>query len=109
VEIYHLSAVDHHLSRVVQGSPVKEVSPIPMHEPPRQLDAFGRTLRRQRRALDLSQEALAAASGVSAKHIGEIERANKNPRMTTVMLLIGGLRLPLGEFFGQVDLHLQEE
>ncbi|MBB4664086.1 helix-turn-helix transcriptional regulator [Conexibacter arvalis] len=74
-----------------------------------QLSAFARTLRRHRRQLDLSQEALAAMSGVSAKHIGEIERANKDPSITTALRLLGGLDAPLGEFFTRVDLHLQEE
>jgi transcriptional regulator with XRE-family HTH domain len=88
---------------------VKEVSPIPMHDASRQLKAFARTLRRQRRQQDLSQEALAAASGISAKHIGEIERANKDPGITTALRLVHGLDTPLAEFFTKVDIHLQEE
>lgn len=80
-----------------------------MREASPQLSAFGRTLRRQRRRLELSQEALAASSGVSAKHIGEIERANKDPGITTALRLVSGLDTPLGEFFTKVDLHLQEE
>lgn len=99
----------HHLSRVEQVSPVKEASPIPMNDASRQLAAFARTLRRQRRQQDLSQEALAATSGISAKHIGEIERANKDPGITTALRLVDGLDTPLGEFFTRVDLHLQEE
>ncbi len=101
--------VVHRLSRVEQGSPVKEASPIPMREASPQLAAFARTLKRQRRKLDLSQEALAVTSGVSAKHIGEIERANKDPGITTALRLVGGLGTPPGEFFTKVDLHLQEE
>lgn len=74
-----------------------------MRDPSPQLEAFARTLRRQRRALDLTQEALADASGVSAKHIGEIERANKEPGITTVLRLVDGLGEPAGEFFTRVD------
>lgn len=80
-----------------------------MHDATPQLQAFARTLRRQRRQRDLSQEALAAASGISAKHIGEIERANKDPGITTALSLVSGLGAPLGEFFTKVDDHLQEE
>jgi transcriptional regulator with XRE-family HTH domain len=65
-----------------------------MRDPSPQLDAFGRLLRRRRRDLELSQEALAHFSGVSAKHIGEIERANKEPGLTTVLKLLRPLGLP---------------
>lgn len=74
-----------------------------MRDPSVQLAAFARTLRRLRRERDLSQEALADRSGISAKHIGEIERANKEPGITTVMKLSDGLELPLSEFFAHVD------
>lgn len=74
-----------------------------MREPDQQLSAFSRTLRRLRRERDLSQEALADRSGISAKHIGEIERANKEPGIVTVMKLCDGLELPLAEFFARVD------
>ena len=80
-----------------------------MHDASRQLKAFARTLRRLRRQQDLSQEALSDASGISAKHIGEIERANKDPGITTALRLVGGLDTPIGEFFNKVDDHLQEE
>ena len=80
-----------------------------MHDASRQLRAFARTLRRLRRQQDLSQEALSDVSGISAKHIGEIERANKDPGITTALLLVGGLDTPLDEFFTKVDDHLQEE
>lgn len=79
-----------------------------MRDPSPQLDAFARTLRRQRRAQDLSQEALADASGVSAKHIGEIERANKEPGITTVLRLVDGLGQPAGDFFTHVDERLRD-
>ena len=78
-----------------------------MREASPQLTAFARTLRKMRRDLDLSQEALADRSGVSAKHIGEIERANKDPTMTTALRLIGGLEVPAAEVFQQVDARLE--
>lgn len=61
-----------------------------------------------RRDKDLSQEALADRSGVSAKHIGEIERANKDPSVTTALRLIDGLEAPAAEVFQKVDERLAE-
>jgi predicted transcriptional regulator len=71
-----------------------------------QLLAFGRTVRKARRDLDLSQEALADEAGLSAKHIGEIERANKDPRLTTVLKIARALELRSGELFLQFDERL---
>jgi len=67
------------------------------------LQAFGRTLRKARRDRDLSQEALADRAGLSAKHVGEIERANKDPRVTTVLKLATALDLRSGELFQLYD------
>jgi len=68
-----------------------------------ELEAFGRTLRKARRDRDLSQEALADRAGLSAKHVGEIERANKDPRVTTVLKLATALDLRSGELFELYD------
>jgi transcriptional regulator with XRE-family HTH domain len=40
---------------------------------------FGRTLKQQRIALDLTLQRLAAMSGVSASHLGRIERGQRFP------------------------------
>lgn len=74
-----------------------------MAVPSPQLVAFGRTIRRARRDLDLSQEALADRAGLSSKHVGEIERANKDPRITTVFRLAAALGLRAGELFARYD------
>jgi transcriptional regulator with XRE-family HTH domain len=71
-----------------------------------QLLTFGRTLRKARRDRDLSQEALAAEAGLSAKHVGEIERANKDPRLTTVLKLASALEMRSGELLSQFDERL---
>jgi transcriptional regulator with XRE-family HTH domain len=68
-----------------------------------ELLAFGRTVRKARRDRDLSQEALADEAGLSAKHVGEIERANKDPRLTTVLKLASALELRSSELFRQFD------
>jgi transcriptional regulator with XRE-family HTH domain len=72
-----------------------------------ELLAFGRTLRKARRDRDLSQEALAHEAGVSAKHVGEIERANKDPRLTTVLKLTDALGLRSSELFTAFDERLE--
>jgi HTH-type transcriptional regulator, competence development regulator len=74
-----------------------------MADRPSQLVAFGRTIRKARRDKDLSQEALAAMAGVSPKHLGEIERARKDPRLTTIVKLAGALELRSGELLTLFD------
>jgi len=71
-----------------------------------ELLAFGRTVRKARRDRDLSQEALADEAGLSAKHVGEIERANKDPRLTTVLKLATALELRASDLFRQFDERL---
>lgn len=61
--------------------------------------AFGRTLRRVRRERDLSQEALAAATGLGPKHISELERGKTDPRLTTLLQLAHGLDLRVEDLF----------
>lgn len=56
-------------------------------------NAFGRMLRRARRERDLSQDALAREAGIGAKHVSELERGNKDPRLDTFMRLARGLGL----------------
>jgi transcriptional regulator with XRE-family HTH domain len=65
------------------------------------LVGFARALRRERRRRELSQEALAHQSGVHANHISEIERALKDPRLTTVLKLARALEVPLGDLVGE--------
>ncbi|WP_323095939.1 tetratricopeptide repeat protein [Intrasporangium sp. YIM S08009] len=55
---------------------------------------FGTTLRRQRKAAGLTQEALAERSGLSVEGISALERGQRrHPRADTVELLAGGLGL----------------
>ena len=60
--------------------------------------AFGRAIRGRRRALDLSQQALAQRAGMNFKHLGEIERGNGNPRLRTILRLIEALELSPDDF-----------
>ena len=58
-----------------------------------QLVAFGRFLRRARWDREMSQEELGGAAGVGAKHLSEIERANRDPRLTTLLKIARALDL----------------
>jgi len=70
---------------------------------PNQLVAFGRTIRKERRDRELSQEALAGLAGLSPKHVGEIELAKKDPRLTTVLKLVEALELRPAELFAKYE------
>lgn len=59
-----------------------------------ELAAFARTVRRLRRERDLSQRALAAVAGLAEKHVSEIERGNREPKLTTIFKLARGLGVP---------------
>ncbi|HEX5145923.1 MAG TPA: helix-turn-helix transcriptional regulator [Conexibacter sp.] len=69
--------------------------------------AFGRALRRVRRDRDMSQEALAHEAGLAAKHVSEIERANRDPRLTTILKLARALDMRAGELLALYDEQLE--
>lgn len=70
-----------------------------MEELQHRLAAFGRAVRRTRRDLELSQEALAMQAGVSITLVGELERGNRDPRLSTVLKLADALELDAAELF----------
>jgi transcriptional regulator with XRE-family HTH domain len=67
--------------------------------PSEDLVAFARALRSLRRERELSQEALALMAGLHPKHVSDIERANKDPRLTTVVKLADALQVGIEELF----------
>lgn len=67
--------------------------------PAPELLALGRRLRQIRRSRELSQEALAAAADIHPKHLSEIERANKDPRATTVIRIADALGVPVADLY----------
>jgi len=71
-----------------------------------ELAAFGTTLRRVRRERDLSQDALGGAAGLGAKHVSELERANKDPRLTTFLKLAAALGMSGTELMALVERQL---
>ena len=70
-----------------------------MAEPAPELLALAGAIRHLRRERELSQEALAYAAGVHPKHVSEIERANKDPRTTTVVRLADALGVTVAELY----------
>ena len=70
-----------------------------MPAPDSGLATLGRTLRKARRDLDLSQDALARRAGMHANHVGAIERGTKDLRWTTLERLIAGLGMTPAELF----------
>ena len=59
---------------------------------------LGRVLHETRVAAQLSVEALAAAAGVSAGSISQLERGRGNPSFLTLRRLAAALQVPLGHF-----------
>lgn len=78
-----------------------------MRTPDPRLVVFGRAVRRARRDRDMSQEALGDAAGLAAKHVSEIERANRDPRLTTILKLAHALDLRPGELLALFDEQLE--
>lgn len=64
-----------------------------MSEPAPRVVTVVRTLRTWRRMLDLSQRELAARAGIGEKHLGEIERGLRDPRLSTLVRLLDALDL----------------
>lgn len=65
--------------------------------------AFGRALRRIRRERDLSQEALADMAGLARNHVSELERARRDPRLSTLVLLADALEIGVGDLMVRFD------
>jgi transcriptional regulator with XRE-family HTH domain len=68
-------------------------------ETPPELRALGKAIRHLRRERELSQEALAYAADIHPKHLSEIERANKDPRSTTVVRLAEALGVEVAALY----------
>ncbi|HEX4805735.1 MAG TPA: helix-turn-helix transcriptional regulator [Conexibacter sp.] len=72
-------------------------------EPAPELRALGEAIRHLRRERELSQEALAYAADIHPKHLSEIERANKDPRSTTVVRLADALGVTVAALYEGQD------
>jgi len=61
------------------------------------LTAFAAMIRRRRYELSLTQEELAERAGFHVNYIGGIERAERNPSLTSLYALAKGLKVPTKE------------
>ena len=59
--------------------------------------AFGERVRDRRRALKLSQEQLADASGLHWTFVGQVERGRRNLSLHNILKLAEGLQVDPGE------------
>ncbi|NRD50857.1 helix-turn-helix domain-containing protein [Corallococcus exiguus] len=64
---------------------------------PSSIERLGQVLKQYRERLGLSQELLAAHSGLNRTFIGEIERGETNPSFETLVILASTLQVPLSE------------
>ncbi len=60
---------------------------------------FGNRLRELRKEKQMSQEALALKSSISPAHLGQIERGQKSPTLTTIYDIAAGLDVPVTALF----------
>ena len=60
------------------------------------LTTFGQTMRRQRRLMDLTQEALSERSGISETHIKRLEKGIPDPGMRVIFALSSALEMEPG-------------
>ena len=63
------------------------------------LEAFGRAVRRCRRAIQLSQEELAERAGLHRNYVGLIERGERNASVKTAYELARALGVQIDELF----------
>ena len=65
--------------------------------------SFGKVLQKQRKAKELSQEALAEKAQVHPTHIGLIERGLRNPSLNVAGALANALGLSLSDLIAQAE------
>lgn len=63
---------------------------------------FGREVRRRRESLGLTLEMLAERASLTPNYIGTIETGKRDPSLSTVLAIAGGLGVPAGELLGGV-------
>lgn len=70
--------------------------------------AFGRRLRELRAEHGLSQDALADKTDVHPTAIGRLERGAREPRLTTILRIARGLKIPPGELLDELSARGRE-
>jgi len=67
------------------------------------LSAFGLAVRHVRTGLGLSQEQLAAASGLDRTYVSGLERGRRNPTLTTQQRLAAALGMRVADLVAQAE------
>ena len=65
-----------------------------------QIASFGHEVRRRRKALGLTLEEVAEASGLTPNYIGSVELGKRDPSLSTMESLAKALRAAVGELVG---------
>lgn len=65
----------------------------------RTANTFGEAVRKARAAAGLTQEELADCSGLDRSYVGGIERGERNPTLSVIEKIAGGLGVTLAELF----------
>ena len=79
----------------------------PRRAPAPELLALANAIRHLRRERELPQEALGAAAGLSGRHVSVIERAERDPRATTVVRLADALGVTVAELYHEAEERLR--
>lgn len=69
-----------------------------------QLLRIGRVIREERKALGLSQEALADAAGLDRSHMGKIERGERNVTLLNFIRIATAINKRMSDVLIQADL-----
>ena len=70
--------------------------------------SLGKRIRELRTQKHMSQEELAFKAGISAAHLGQIERATKNPTIDTVSGIAAALEVPITALFDNSQIRPAE-
>jgi transcriptional regulator with XRE-family HTH domain len=68
------------------------------------LVALGKRVRALRKEAKLTQEELAARSGLSTNYVGEVERGQRNPGITALVALARGLEVTVTRLLEGIEL-----
>lgn len=70
--------------------------------------SLGQRIRELRNQKHMSQEELSFKSGISAAHLGQIERATKNPTIDTVAKIATALNVPISSLFSDENIDMAQ-
>lgn len=85
------------------------MSPLEESHRPQLTGALGVTVRRLRRYQGLSQAEFAERAGLATNHVGEIERAGREPKLQTIVSLASGLGIQASELLARAEAFAREQ